>query len=389
MKTATRTLTPREAPRAPLSRPSRRGTARAFTMVELLVVISIISILLGIGAGIYYKFVRTTALMGEHRAVVGIIQMARSTALAEGGEAFVCIDREQNHIFPFVLQKVGVWHFETLADGFTEGAFQQGGHVIGGNAVLVGGKVGQALLLDGSTHLKCQLFRSAQWVNVPTYDSRDGLAVEAWVAPLSPPIGESATMTLFARAGWFKAALVWNVAAERYALTAEVMMLDAEDGGWMRYTATSEPTLRAGDWTHLRLQGHKLGTGLALTINGVPHVPATSTAQTASAPSEAAETTLGALPDGSERFRGRIDEVIASIYSVDTVHKVTPKLSLEAEGLADGDTIRFDASGRLTPAHDGAVPRVMLREYRGDTVVSSATMTVGPMGAIDVEFEYK
>ena len=366
-----------------VSRSLARG---AFTIIELLVVISIISVLLGIGTGIYFKFVRTTALMGEQRAIIAVIQMARSSAVEEGGETFVCIDSEQNSIYPFGREKIGVWHFETLAEGFTDGALSQGGRVASGDPVLADGKVGKAIQLDGTAYLKCKLFRPPQWVDIPTYNARDGLAAEAWVAPAT---GGVAKMNVFAREGWFEMALTWDAAAEMYALSAVIVTHDADDASYMRYSATSAPVIRPGEWTHLRMSCHKMSTGVALGINGVEQAPATSAAGTASAPSDSTETAIGAAADGSNAFNGRIDELIVSAYTVDTVHKVTPKLSLETAGLAEGSTIRFDASGRLTSAHDGTSPRVILREYKDTTVVSSATITVGAMGAMDVEVEYK
>jgi prepilin-type N-terminal cleavage/methylation domain-containing protein len=375
----------------------RRAHRAAFTIIELLVVITIISILLGISTGIYFKFVRTTALMGEQRAVMAVIQMARSTAVEEGGETFVCIDTENNQIYPFGREKVGVWHFETLGEGLSRGALRQGALVApdGAIVVLADGKVGKAIQLDGTAYLKCKLYRAPQWINIPTYNARDGLAIEAWVAPVNTG---AAKMNVFKREGWFEMALTWDAAAEMYKLSARVVTLDpdypSEDDLRYKYcSATSQAVIRPGEWTHLRMSYHKMSDVMALEING-NKVDTFAHSDTGSVPEDSepldpTETAIGAAADGSDAFTGRIDELIVSAYTVDTVHKVTSKLSLEAARLADGNTIRFNASGRLTSAHDGKSPRVILREYKEATAVSSATITVGAMGAMDVEVEYK
>ena len=91
---------------------------------------------------------------------------------------------------------------------------------------------------------------------------------------------------------------------------------------------------------------HKLSGGIALRINGIEQDLEDVDSSAEPAPSSSEETAIGAGADGGDAFHGLIDEVNISIYAADTVHTITAKLKLEAEGLAAGNTIRFDSSGK-------------------------------------------
>jgi len=368
----------RRSPGAPRPR-------RAFTMVELLVVMSVIMILLGIGVGVYFGVLRANALQAEKYAVVTMIQSARSTARAESSETFVCIEPEAGRIYPFGREKVGVWHFETLEDSpsRTYGALGHAALVTGGEAKLTDGKVSKALLFDGTYYLRCKMLRGAQWVQIPAYDTHEGVAIEASVAPVHSGADD---MTIMSHDGWFGMSLRYDEASKKFALAAFAVVLDANEAGYLRYSASTAPVVRANEWTRVGMSCHRLGTGITLTVNGAEQDLAGSSTEAAPAPASDTETAIGAAPGGTQYFYGRIDHLIVSAYMVDTVHQISPKLALEAEGLAEGNTIRFGPSGELTAAHDGTPPRVLLKEYRGGNVVSSSvTITVGPMGALDVE----
>ncbi len=366
---------------------TRRSSApaRSFTMVELLVVMSVIMILLGIGVGVYFGLLRVNAMQSEKYAVVAIIHSARSTARAESSETFVCIDAKAGRLYPFGREKVGVWHFETLEESpsRTYGALGHAALVTGGEAKLTDGKVNKALLFDGTYYLRCKMLRGAQWVEIPAYDTHEGVAIEASVAPVHSGADD---MTIMSRNGWFGMSLRYDETSKKFALVAFAVVLDADEAGYLKHSASSAPVIRPNEWTHVSMSCHKLSTGITLTINGVEQDPAGSGSEAVQAPVSDTETAIGAAAGGAAYFYGRIDHLIISAYVVDTVHQVSQKLALEAEGLADGNTIRFGPSGELTAEHVGTPPRVLLKEYKGGNVVSSSvTITVGPMGALDVE----
>ena len=356
-----------------------------FTLVEMLVVISIISLLCGIGFGVYLGLVRATALQSETRAVMGVVQSARSSAAA-GGETFIRVDTAKNRLYVFERVRVGVWHFETLGANGSPGAF---GHVAvaeGGDAQLAAGKVGRSLSLDGSYRLECKMPRGGQWVDIPTYDAREGVAIEAWLMPAD---GGADTMAVISRDGWFELSLGYNADKKRFALTASATVLLPDGGGYLCQSMSMSPVIRPNEWTHVSMTCHKLSDGITLRINGVRPGWTSHTSGSVAAPSSDAETVIGARADGGEPFHGRIDELDLSAYAADEAHQVTAKLKLAATGLAPGDTIRFNSSGKLDAVHGGTTPKLMLKDMKGDDVTSSAVISIGAMGALDVDVSHQ
>ena len=353
----------------------------SFTLIELLVVLGVISIILSIGVGAYVGLIRTTALRGEIEAVIALIRSARAAAIAEGGETFIRLDTETGRLYPFSRTKVGVWHFETLDGTKSLGAFGHAAVVTGDGATLTDGKVGKALHFDGTYYLKCKMTRASEWIEIPTYDARDGVAIEAWLMPVE---AEADRRAVLSRDGWFEMALDYDDTNKRLALAAAATTLDRDASAYLRHTASTAPVIRPNEWTHVSMTCHRFSSGITLRINGVEQDLESSASEATAAPGSNAETAIGAAADGTDPFHGRIDELIFSAYAADTVHKITSKLTLEAEGLAQGDTIRFDAGGKLTPAHDGVSPKVIIKDYAGQKVKARAVITVGSMGAVDV-----
>jgi len=351
----------------------------------MLVVISIISLLCGIGFGVYFGLVRATALQSETRAVMGIVQSARSSAAA-GGETFIRVDAAKNRLYVFERVRVGVWHFETLGANGSQGAF---GHVAvaeGGDAQLAAGKVGRSLSLDGSYRLECKMPRGGQWVDIPTYDAREGVAIEAWLMPAD---GAADTMAVISRDHWFDLWLEYDGDAKRFALAAAAATLSPDGAGYRSHSATTAPVIRPNEWTHVSMSCHKLSGGITLRINGVVQDLEDSASTDVAAPPPDETTAIGAGADGGEPFHGRIDELDLSAYAADEVHQITAKLKLAAAGLAPGDTIRFDSSGKLDAVHGGTTPKLMLKDMKGDDVTSSAVISIGAMGALDVDVSHQ
>jgi prepilin-type N-terminal cleavage/methylation domain-containing protein len=362
------------------------GRRRGVTLIELLVVLGIISVLLGIGVGAYFGFIRTTALQGETRRVMAVIQMARSTAVSEGAETFVAVDASRNQLYPFARRHVGVWHFETLdtsgAKPRSVGAFGYAAVTGAGSPTLADGKVGKAIAFDGSTALLCKRWHRGRDRNIGEFDTREGVGIEAWIAPSD----DAATQTIVHRDGWFELWLDWDDAAKKFALHGRAWTYDAESGNMEGGRLVhSNPVIHSNAWTHVTLNCHRLDVYPKLTVNGRPADHNSTDDPSEHVPDADAETAIGAEADGTNAFHGRIDEVLVSAYLVDRVQQVTQKLKLGHDGLAAGNTIRFDRTGRLGPEHEGTVPRLYLREYDRSKEISRVTITVGEMGTLDVD----
>lgn len=364
----------------------RRRLRRAFTLVEMLVVISIISLLCGIGFSVYFGLIRSTALNSEMRAVMGIVQSARSAAAA-GGETFIRVDTANNRLHVFERVRVGVWHFEMLNASGTPGAFGHTAVAVDGGATLAEGKVGKALALDGSYRLKCKMNLGEEWAEIPGYDAHEGVAIEAWVMPADTD-ADTGTMTVISRGGWFALSLVYDADTKRFALDASVIMPSPDGAEHRNYTASTAPVVRPNEWTHVSISCHKLNGTITLRVDGVAQDLVDNTSGAVEAPSSDAETIIGGQADGDDPFKGRIDELDISAYAANDVHQITGKLKLEAAGLAAGDTVRFDSSGKLDSVHGGTTPKLMLKDYQGQAVKSSVVISIGAMGALDVDVSH-
>ena len=371
---------------------------RSFTVVELLVVIGMISVLMGIGAGVYFAFLGTVAVQAETRAAVAIVQSARSTARAQGCETFVCVDRESKQIYPFSRSEIGVWRFETvdqtLSPPPTYGAFGHAALVteIGTGAAVkeTDGHVGNALDFDGTFYLTCKKSAAGDQ-HIPSYDTHEGVELEAWIRPVQPAAAGSAERTVVHHDGWFGMSLEYVAASGRLKLKGFAVVLAEDEADYTEYKGSTTALLRPNEWTHVRMACHKLSGGVRLWINGALQkleTPVPLPDEGLGAPDAAVDTTLGAGKDGAGPFYGKIDQVVLSAYQMGMVHQVAKRLELDHNGVENVMTIRFDASGSLTTA-DGkqaTVPsKIILREKKGTKILTDVTITVGVTGAVDVE----
>ncbi len=67
-----------------------RNTQHGFTMVELIVVVSIVALLLAIGAPSYRYVTTANRVAGDVNRLVGDLQFARAEAIKEGSPVTVC-----------------------------------------------------------------------------------------------------------------------------------------------------------------------------------------------------------------------------------------------------------------------------------------------------------
>jgi prepilin-type N-terminal cleavage/methylation domain-containing protein len=120
------------------------------TLTELLVGITILGMMMLLGAGAYYRMSRSHKEEGAAAGLEVALRQARTSAIAAVAPSFVEIDTENRRIIPWVYKTAGLWHFETKTGmGETPGAFYKG-RVVGGRLVDEG-KIGKCLrLADGA-----------------------------------------------------------------------------------------------------------------------------------------------------------------------------------------------------------------------------------------------
>jgi len=301
----------------------RRGT----TLLELLVVLTLLALLLGVGVGVAGRldFSRRSAPVEVRRT----LEEARAFAAARGFPARVQFDRKAGSWRRFGMRPVGTWHFE--GDG-TDGAFGIRLDLAGGATSIVDGRTGGALLLPRGGHAEAAVDRLATW------QSRDGIAVDVDVRPDAGGSGlvvsRGKSWRLFLKPDGAAAAAVSRViSGEEGSATGVELLVESAPGSVVE-----------GRWTSLGFVYD--GAFLSLTVNGVVRARA-------SAESEPLAGDPAALRIGDPRrgFAGAVDSL-----RVSAVVAEPPGFLPEGMEFVEGGEIRFDASGNLDPTvHPGEV----------------------------------
>ena len=161
--------------------------ANAFTLVELLIAVSIVAILLMVGVGLYWRMSRGFAVRAATSAVESALRAARAFAVHEHGAATVVFEPQPDNadligvVYALGKQTVSSWHFERNLLGL--GALGQLGTPVG-TPTSAEGRIGWAMQCGtpGSP--------GAVQVTSPYLDGvRAGLFAEAYVYPEATAVG--------------------------------------------------------------------------------------------------------------------------------------------------------------------------------------------------------
>ncbi len=293
-----------------------------FTLLELLTVLTLFSILLGIGVGAFKKINLGRALAVAQ--VKDALRAARLFAIEQSSLARVDIDPEKNTIRASGFQSTGNWHFE---DDRSRG-WPNDATLSGGATLIEEGAIGRAIFLAAGDAGVVDLGRS------PSFDADAGLKFDAFVR--IPPGGGG---LLVEKGEAFRLMITPDRTA---AGSVRVRQGEASGGDRddMIHVETSDP-IPLDRWSRVEMIYD--GFTLRLSIDGRERARLENQERLDPRPDPAAELTLGSL---RTPFVGGIDEVRFALMASQDVPPLPDGVTFAGAG-----TVWFDRRGNLDGNH--------------------------------------
>ncbi|MFH0947193.1 MAG: LamG-like jellyroll fold domain-containing protein [Planctomycetota bacterium] len=303
-----------------ISRPTR--TERGFTLLELLAVLTLFSILMGIGVGAFRK-----VSLGRAMAVSQVkdaLRAARLFAIEQSSGARVEIDPEANTIQACGFVSTGNWHFEDeVSRGWPTNA------VLLGDATLIeDGAIGRGLRFGAEVAGQADLGRSV------SFDSDRGIQVELFVR-----LRQDSAGTVIQKGDAFRLGLTDSRTLACRMRVREGHMPGTAVAGVL--SLETEDRVPWGRWVRIGMTYD--GTVLSLLIDGRARKSVKNPEPLFAEPDPAATLLLGA---SNAHLTCDVDEVRLSSIVVREAPPLPDGVTFSASG-----TIYFDARGRLDPAY--------------------------------------
>lgn len=306
---------------------------RGLTLLEMLIVLTLIATLLGVGVGVFGQL--TLGKQAAPGLVKNVLRSARSFALLEGAPARVAIDAKNRSLRSFGLRTIGLWHLESDE---MEGAFRHNG-ILHGGEIVPEGRIGQGVRFSG---------KGDGWIELPvgtlsSFQTPEGIAVEFDLLLDRPQ-----SATLVERKNSFS--LQCTADGKLRALIS--LEGTAMEGGGSNQAQTREGALPWGRWTRVGLLYDR--KRLRIVIDGIEEVAVEERGALRCPP----EPVIFGSP--TSRLEAKLDEIRISAV-VAGEEAVLPK---EVELLPGPSEVQFDAAGNLDPSVH-AVPAVLTLQLDG------------------------
>ncbi|MCE9582933.1 MAG: prepilin-type N-terminal cleavage/methylation domain-containing protein [Planctomycetes bacterium] len=220
-----------------------RRRATGVTLIELMVVMSIIAVLLGVGMAMMSESNKDMGLRAARGSVLGMCRFARTAARNTRAPVSIRIDPGGKFLTTVVRRPMGAWHFE---EDSLVGAL---GHTatLAGGKLTDDGRIGRAVAFsDSGGNIDCG--------NVAMYSTDQGLIVEIWYRPKL----HKKDRVLVQKSGEF------GLAISRFGYVQGFVGVEAQRVS----IAMTDAPLPEGRWSKVSLLWD--GTGLTLAVNDHP-----------------------------------------------------------------------------------------------------------------------
>ncbi|HUU69930.1 MAG TPA: prepilin-type N-terminal cleavage/methylation domain-containing protein [Planctomycetota bacterium] len=381
---------------------------RAFTLVELLVVIGVISIIMSIGVGAYISMNKDLAWQAAVTTVSSLLTACRNDATADRAPTSLVIVTEPvpderdmppgmalcKEIYAVRLRRVGTWHFEPLeksgeADLATAltGAFGQTADATGMDETsLVDGKYGKALdflrWIEAAGAVDEALpAPQLTCAKIPAYNIREGIRISAWVRPELAPqsISDPGLLTYViaakpAAAGQAGVGDGEPVYSLKLALDSGAQLFRLVGGVRLDESRTFEtctpPMIRPSEWTHVAML-YVPGDYVKLFVNdepltpqhGIEHLPDESAKPPGDGLIRRSGESLLIGSDGTNGFHGTIDELTIDAITTSDRRTIPGNVLVKVENCPTNGNVHriaFDRSGRLDAGPGGNLPLITI-----------------------------
>jgi prepilin-type N-terminal cleavage/methylation domain-containing protein len=304
------------------ARSTERTAIAGFTLVELLIVMSLIAVLLGLGLGVFAKLDLGDRVAAS--SVQNVIRAAHNWSIAQGTGARVRIDASAGTIRSEGFLPVGTWHFES--EPF-QGAFDIQGASAGGHLV-ENGFEGHALSFDGETgrpHVVFAVKQDSSWTFTEGFAIRCAVRMSGHeggsLLDLGGAVGIETTSD-----GAIKAWFVAQRSDDE----------QAQGRGGRVAMGTNAGLLAPNRWAQIAVEYDR--RAFTILVDGQP---ATRLAETA--PVVKLEGDL-VLSPSQTAFPGDIDNLVVASLTSGDVTQLTPGIGFTKETPA---VIAFEAGGGL------------------------------------------
>lgn len=130
-----------------------------FTIIELLVVLSILAIMAGVLSSFMASSNKQFSFQAMQGAIVSLLRYARSEAITQKNPSLIEVNFSERRIYCYVSKNIRLWHMEDLVDGKTSGAFGYDGTCSVGDGLdlirIPEGRYGRGLWFRGAVEIDC------------------------------------------------------------------------------------------------------------------------------------------------------------------------------------------------------------------------------------------